>query len=94
MTITNSDMQLGTTRVTAAGTTLGELEVYYKGTSRQRLTARVSTNTELSGANKVTPPVVTPLVDNGSSTEESLIRIVDGMGEQNEQVTIRISELE
>ena len=54
----------------------------------------MSTSTELSGTKKVTPPVVTPLVDNGASTEESLTRIVDSLGEHNEQMSIRMKELE
>ena len=42
----------------------------------------------------VTPPLVTPLVDNGASMEEPLTIIVDSMGEQSEQMSIRMSELE
>ena len=42
----------------------------------------------------VTPPLVTPLVDNGASMEEALTIIVDSMGEQSEQMSIRMSELE
>ena len=40
------------------------------------------------------PPLVTPLVDNGATMEEALTRIVDHMGEQSEQISIRNSELE
>ena len=94
MTITNLDMQLGTTRFTGSGTTIGELDAYYKGASRQRETARVSTNTKLPRTNKVTPPLVTALMDNGASMEEASTRIVDKMGEQIEQMSIRMSELE
>ena len=36
---------------------------------------------------------MTPLVDEGASTKESLARIVDSMGEQIEQMSIRMSEL-
>ena len=43
---------------------------------------------------KVTPPLVTPLVDTGVALEEALINIVDKLGEQNEQMSIRMSELE
>ena len=42
----------------------------------------------------MTPPLVTPLVDNGSSSEEALTNIVGNIGEQNEQITLRLSELE
>ena len=40
------------------------------------------------------PPLVTPLVENGASLEEALNNIVDSIGEQNEQMSIRLSELE
>ena len=78
--LANSNMQSGKTRVTGSGTTLGELEVEYKGTSRQRRTARVSTITKLPGTNKVTPTLETSLMDNGASMEEALTRIVDSLG--------------
>ena len=42
----------------------------------------------------MTPPLVTPLVENGASIEEALNKIVDSIGEQNEQMSIRMSELE
>ena len=42
----------------------------------------------------MTPPIVTPLVDNGASIEEALTNIVDNIGEQNEQMSLRMSELE
>ena len=41
----------------------------------------------------MTPPLVTPLVDNGASIEEALTNIVDSIGEQNEQMSLRMSEL-
>ena len=37
---------------------------------------------------------MTPLVDNGAALEEALNNIVDSLGGQNEQVSIRMSELE
>ena len=37
---------------------------------------------------------MTPLLDNGASIEEALTNIVDSVGEQNEQMTLRMSELE
>ena len=42
----------------------------------------------------MTPPLLTPLVDNGASIKEALNNIVGSLGEQNEQMSIRISELE
>ena len=42
----------------------------------------------------MTSPFVTPLVDNGASIEEALTNIVDSRGEQNEQMSLRMSELE
>ena len=63
-------------------------------TSRQRIKARISTSTKLPGNDRVTPPLVTPLVENGESFEEALNNIVGSIGEQNEQMSIRMSELE
>ena len=91
MTITNLDTQSGTTRIIGSRTTwVRELEADYDGTSQKRETARVSTNSKLSGTNKVMPPLETPLVDNGASMEDALTRIVDTMGEQSEQMSIRM----
>ena len=42
----------------------------------------------------MTPPLVTPLVDNGASIEEALTKIVGSIGEQNEQMSLRMSDLE
>ena len=42
----------------------------------------------------MTPPLVTPLVENGASLEEAFNNIVGTIGEQNEQTSIRMSELE
>ena len=42
---------------------------------------------------RVTPSVVTQLVGDRVSVEEALTRIADKMGEQQEQITNRISEL-
>ena len=61
---------------------------------RQRVKARIWTSTKLPGTDRVTPPLVTPLVDNGAALEEALNNIVDSLGEQNEQMSIRMSELE
>ena len=69
-------------------------EVDNEKTSRQRIKTRISTSTKLPGIDRVTPPLVTPLVDNGASTEEALNNIVGSIGEQNEQMSIRMSALE
>ena len=42
----------------------------------------------------MTPPLVTPLVDERASIEEALTSIVDSIGEQNEQMSLRMSGLE
>ena len=42
----------------------------------------------------MTPPLVTPLVDNGATLEEALNNIVGSIGEQNKQMSLRMSELE
>ena len=57
-------------------------------TSRQRTKARNSTSTKLPGTDRVTPLLVTPLVENGASLEEALNNIVSSIGEQNEQMSI------
>ena len=63
-------------------------------TSRQRMRAMISTSTKLPGTDRVTPPLMTPLVDNGVALEEALNSIVGSIGEQNEKMSIRMSELE
>ena len=63
-------------------------------TSRQRVKAQISTSTKLPGTYRVTPPLVTPLVDNGAALEEALNNIVGSIGEKNEQMFIRMGELE
>ena len=42
----------------------------------------------------MTPPLVTPLVDSGASINEALTNIVGSIGDQNEQMSFRVSELE
>ena len=69
-------------------------EVDNEKTSRQRIKVRISTSTMLPGIDRVTPPLVTPLVDNGVSIEEALTNMVGSIGELNEQMSIRMSELE
>ena len=42
----------------------------------------------------MTPLLMTPLLDNGASIEEAFTNIVGSIGEQNEQMSLRMSELE
>ena len=90
----NSDMRLGENRSTGLSNASADPEVDNEKTSRQRIKARISTSTKLPGIDRVTPPLVTSLVENGASIEEALNNIVGSMGEQNEQMSIRMSELE
>ena len=90
----NSEPQTGESRNRGLGNALADPELDNEKTSRQRVKARISTSTKLPGTDRVTPPLVTPLVDNGSSLEEALNNIVDSLGEQNEQMSIRMGELE
>ena len=92
--MTNSEPQTGESRNRGLGNALVDPDVDNEKTSRQRVKARISTSTKLPGTDRVTPPLVTPLVDNGAALEEALNNIVDSLGEQNEQMSIRMSELE
>ena len=92
--MTNSEPQTGESRNRGLGNALADPDVDNEKTSRQRVKARISTSTKLPGTDRVTPPLVTPLVDNGATLEEALNNIVDSLGEQNEQMSIRLSELE
>ena len=92
--MTNSELQTGESRNRGLGNALADPEVDNEKTSRQRVKARISTSTKLPGTDRVTPPLVTPLVDIGAALEEALNNIVDSLGEQNEQMSIRMSELE
>ena len=94
VTITNSEVQPGESRNTGPSNPPMEPEADYKETSRQRGKTRVSTTTKLPGTKSVTPPLVTPLVDKRASMEEASTSIVDSIGEQNEQMSLRMSELE
>ena len=66
----------------------------HEKTLRQRIKARSSTSTKLPVIVTVTPPLVTPLVDNGASIKEALTSIVGSIGEQNELMSLRKKELE
>ena len=92
--MTNSEPRTGESRNKGLGNESADPEVDNEKTSRQRVKARISTSTKLPGTDRVTPPLVTPLVDNGAALEEALNNIVGSIGEQNEQITLRKSELE
>ena len=94
MIMTNSETRTAESRNKGLGDALADPEVDNEKTSRQRVKTRISTSTKLPGTDRVTPPLVTPLVDNGAALEEALSNIVDSIGEQNEQMSIRMSELE
>ena len=87
----NSELQTGVNRNRGLGNALADPDVDNEKTSRQRVKARISTSTKLRGTDRVTPPLVTPLVDNGAALEEALNNIVDSLGEQNEQMSTRKS---
>ena len=91
---TSSEPQTGEGRTRGLGNALADPEIDNEKTSRQRVKARISTSTKLPGTDRVTPPLVTPLMDNGVALEEALNNIVGSLGEQNEQMSIRMSELE
>ena len=94
MNMTNSETRAGENRNLGLGNALAEPEVDDEKTSRQRIKSRVSTRTKLPGTDRVTPPLVTPLVENGASVEDALNNVVSSIGEQNEQMSIIMSELE
>ena len=91
---TNSEMRTEEKRNTGLSNAPADPEVDNEKTSRQRIKARISTSTKLPEIDRVTPPLVTPLVDNEVSIEEALTNIVGSIGEQEEHMSIRMSELE
>ena len=94
VSMTNSEMRTEEIRNTGLSNAPADPEMDNEKTSRQRIKARILTSTKLPGIDRVTPPLVTPLVDNGASIEEALTNIMGSRGEQNEQASIRMSELE
>ena len=94
VTMETSEMQKGKNRNTGLCNPPADPEVDQEETSRQRIKTPVSTSTKLPGADWVTPPLVTPFVDNGASIEEALTNILGSIGEQNEQMSLRMCELE
>ena len=93
MNMTKSEMRTGQSRNTGLSNAPADPEVDSEKTSRQRIKARISTSTKLPGIDRVTPPLVTPLVENEASIEEALTNIVGSIGEQY-QMSMRMSELE
>ena len=91
---TSSEPQPEESRTRGLGNALMDPEMNNEKTLKQRVKARISTSTKLPGTDRVTPPLVTPLVDNGAALEEALNNIVGSLGEHNEQMSIRMSELE
>ena len=71
VSVTNSEMQTGQHRNTGPSNAMEDPEVDNEMTSRQRIEARISTSAKLPGIDRVTPPLVTPLVENGASLEEA-----------------------
>ena len=69
--MTNSEPQHGESINRGLGNALADPEVDNEKTSRQRVKARISTSTKLPRTDRVTPPLVTPLVDNGAALEEA-----------------------
>ena len=94
MTITNSEMRTVKNRNTGLCNPPADPEVDHEETSRQRIKTQISTSTKLPGTDRETPPLVTPLVDNGALIEEALTNMVGSIEEQNEQMSLRMSELE
>ena len=92
--MTNSGMRTGKSRNTGLSNAPADPEVDSEKTSRQSIKARISNSTKLPGIDRVTPPLVTPLVEIGASIEEALTNIVGSLGDENEQMSIRRSELE
>ena len=94
VSMTNSETRFGENRNIGIDNASADPEVDNEKTLRQRIKARISTSTKLPGIDRVTPPLVTPLVENGASLEEALNNIVGIIGEKKEQMSIRMSELE
>ena len=89
-----SEARTGESRNTGLSNATADPEVDNEMTSSQRIKNRISISTKLPGIDRVTPPLVTPLVENGASLEEALNNIVGSIGEQNEQMSLRTIDLE
>ena len=68
--MTNSEMRTGEYRNTGLSNAPADSEVDNEKTSRQRIKAQISTSTKLPGLDRVTAPLVTPLVE----TEHQLMK--------------------
>ena len=92
---TSSEPQPGESRTRGLGNALMDPEIDNEKTLKQRVKARISpTRSYLGPTGLHHHSWITPLVDNGVALEEALNNIVDSLGEQNEQMSIRMSELE
>ena len=91
--MTNSEKRISKNRNTGLCDAPADPEVDHEKTSRQRIKAQISTSTKLPGIDRVTPPLATPLVDNRASIEEALTNKVSSIGEQIEQMSLRMSKL-
>ena len=80
VSMTNSETRTGENRNIRLSNASADPQVDNEKTSRQRIKARISTSTKLPGTDRVTPPLVTPLVENGASIEEALKNIVGSIG--------------
>ena len=92
LNMTNSVVQPGKNRKTGPNHPPADPEADYEETSRQRSKTRVPTSTKLPGTDRVTPPLVTPLLDNGASIEEAWTNNVDSIGEQKKQMSLSLRE--
>ena len=70
VTMTNTEMRTGKNRNRGLCNPPTVTGVDHEETSRQINKTRVSTSTELPGTDRVTPPLVTPLVDNGDQLKK------------------------
>ena len=80
--MTNSETRTGKSGKKGLGNALADPEMDNEKTSRQRIKARISTSTKLMGQH------------NGAALEEAFNNIKGSIGEQNEQMSLRMSELE
>ena len=74
VTMTISEKRTGKNRNTGLCNPPADPEVDHEETSRQIIRTQVSTSTKLPGTDRVTPPLVTPLKENGLSIEGALTK--------------------
>ena len=72
VSVTNLETRTGKKRNRGLSNASADPEVDNEKTSRQRIKARISTSTKLPGIDRVTMPLVTPLVENGASILRNL----------------------